>query len=78
MKSRSIAKTRKGIKQLIKIDVLRIADNNFESEGIYFEVSPQKSDMVLEVPISKLKNIEDEEEAIQEAFELWQFWKTGM
>jgi len=77
-KAEMLAKTRKGTKQLIKIDVLRIADNNFESEGIHFEISPQNSDMVLEVSISKLKNIEDEDEAIQEAFELWRYWKTGM
>ncbi|MFK7984062.1 MAG: calcium-binding protein [Saprospiraceae bacterium] len=74
-----LIKNRKGTKKLEKVDVLRIADNDFESEGICFEISIKKSDMVFEVPISKLKNIEaGEDEATQEAFEIWKFWKTEM
>jgi len=74
-----LIKNRKGTKKLEKVDVLRIADNNFESEGVHFGVSVKKSDMVFEVHISKLKNIAaGEDEATQEAFEIWQYWTTEM
>lgn len=73
-----LAKTRRGTKQLIKVDVLRMADNNdFESQGIHFEVSPQKSDMVIETHISKLRNINAaENQTTREAFEIWEYWQA--
>lgn len=51
-----VMKTRKGIKQLVKVDVLGIVeDNDFEQLGVHFEISPKGSNMVSEVHISRLK-----------------------
>ncbi len=74
-----LTKIRRGTKQLVKVDVLRLVDNvDYDRLGIHFEVSPKNSDIVSEIHISKFKSIDtDEDEIIKEAFEIWQYWQAN-
>lgn len=72
-------KTRDGKTNFTKVDVLGIAteEDDFDNlREISLEVSPQKSEIILEVGISKLKNLKGSK-AVIEAFEVWSFWKSG-
>lgn len=73
----TVMKDRNGKKQLIKVDVLGMAEeDDFEElSEVLFEVNPKNAELVIEVGISKLKKIKGSKE-IQEAFELWGFWKS--
>lgn len=70
-------KARDGKEHLTKVNVLGlVSDRDLEeSPDILFEVSPLGSDMVLEVRLSKLKNVKADKEG-KTAFELWHFWKS--
>lgn len=72
-------KTRSGKTNLTKVDVLGIAteDGDFNDiREISLEVSLKGSEIILDVGISKLKNLKGSR-AVKEVFEIWDFWKTG-
>ena len=72
-------KTRKGTSNLTKVDVLGMAteEGDFdEISELAFEVSPKGSELIMDVTISKLKNVKGNK-AVKEAFEIWNFWKSG-
>lgn len=77
-KAETVVKYRNGKKQLLQVDVLSLSeDDDFnELTEILFEVSPKNLEIVLEVGISKLKKVKGSDE-VKEAFDLWNFWKSG-
>ena len=72
-------KTREGKTILIKVDVLGVAteEGDFDNlREVSLEVSPKNSGIIIEVRISKLKNLHGSKTA-KEVFEIWNFWKSG-
>ena len=69
-------KYRSGHKRLTKVDVLGIEEGDFNLPGIHLEISLKDSELIMEVDISKLKNIVGSQPTLQ-AFEIWNFWKSG-
>ena len=71
-------KNRAGKKKLVKVEVLDVSnEEGFDNGGIAFEVNLQEENITIDVDIAKLKNIKGND-TTQEAFEIWQYWKTGM
>lgn len=72
-------RTREGTTNVTTVDVLGIATEEGDVDHLQevsLEVSPQKSELILEIGISKLSNVKGNQ-AVRDVFEIWNFWKSG-
>ncbi len=72
------SKNRRGQTSVIQVDVLDLSDRNQNptSEEVILEVSAKDSDRVIDIGVSKLRNVKGSE-TTKNAVAIWQYWEAG-